>query len=140
MTRSLEDRSNLVFHEVAQTLGSVASRPDGGDDPFGRGHADVGGDEQFLEFLERFNVDAPGTRVRRVSPFDEFVEPSDELLFRPGQAVPKAIEEPHRAILVRPSGPRLFPLRALRTQHQLFDRRPWIRVAVQDRLHLRGNR
>ena len=74
---------------------SPSPRPlaNGGDDLFGRGDADVGGDEQLLERFHGVDVDGRGAARVRVGTLNDLVESVDDLLLGAGKALDEAIEE-----------------------------------------------
>ena len=56
------------------------------------GDADVGRDQQFLERLDRVDVDRARPAFGRVGAADDVVEPRDDLLFRARQTLTNAAE------------------------------------------------
>ena len=65
----------------------------GGDDPLGGGDADVGGDQQLFERLDRVDVDRAAALLRRVGLLDDLLEAADDLLLRAGQALAKPVKK-----------------------------------------------
>jgi hypothetical protein len=61
--------------------------------------ADVGGDQQLFERLDRVDVDFARAPLRCVRELDDLVEPLDDLLLRACEAVLDPSEKTHRVIL-----------------------------------------
>ena len=78
---ALEDLKDLLFHEIAQRLAACALLPHRGDDLIAGGDAHVGGDERFLEGVQRFDVHGTRALCRGIGTADDFVEALDELFF-----------------------------------------------------------
>ena len=88
---AVEDLADLVLHQIAQALAVARSRSHGGDDPLGRGQADIGRDQQLFERFDRVDVDRPRALLARVGLLDDLFEAADDLLLRPRQAFTKAV-------------------------------------------------
>ena len=69
-------------------------------DVVGRRDADVGGDQDLLEALERVVVDWLVEALRAIGPANDVVETVDELLFGPREAVSEAADEAHGGVRV----------------------------------------
>ena len=128
-----EDRADLVLDQSRRLSPSPVCCLDGGDDPLGRGDADVGRDQQLLERLDRVDVDRPSLRARRVRPAGR----SRRTARRSAAWFWTALREGDRKI---PFDLRRLPVRPLRPQHQLLDA-PRRRCGAGEHLrHLRGDR
>ncbi len=99
LVHCVEDAPDLVLDEIAQAFAAVRARADGGDNLFGGGDADVGGNQQLLERFDRIDVDFPGARLLGVGTLNDFVEPADNLLFGTAQALAQPIKKPHCLII-----------------------------------------
>src|SRR5438093_519008 len=93
-------RADLLLHQIAQAR-SVARPPlDGGDNPIGRGHPDVGRDQHFLERFDGVDVNRSGSAIRLVGAAHDIVEPIDDLLLGAGKTVAEAVQDAHVGIWV----------------------------------------
>ena len=66
-----------------------------------RGDSDVGGDEQFLECLDRLDVDGARAAIRGIGAAHDIVEARDDLLCGAGEPLADPIENTHTSILLR---------------------------------------
>ena len=87
-----KDGADFVLDEIAQARAVRDSRLDRGDDPIGRRDADVGGDQQLFERLERLDVDRTRAPLRLVGLADDLVEAVDDLLLGAGETLADAAE------------------------------------------------
>src|SRR5262249_23706326 len=55
-----------------------------------------GGDQQFLERVDRIGVDGPRTSFRLIRALNDLLEPIDNLLFGASEAFPDASEYAHQ--------------------------------------------
>ena len=141
--------------EIPKPLAGRGPCLDRGHDPCGRGDADVRGDQQFLESLERVDVDRMGASGV-ICLADDVLEAPDDLLLGTGEAVAKATENDTFESLVsggrirqpgrRQSGARRsgtahrLCLGPLPPDHQRIERRPDVRAPGEHLRHLRRNR
>ena len=109
----VEYTPDLVLYELPEAFTATRAGEDGRDNPPGGGHANVGGNQQLLERLDRIDVDLAGARRPSVGTLHDLVETTDELLFGATQALAQPVKKRHI-----PSGPLpLSRLGALRPQH-----------------------
>ena len=90
----VEDAPNLSLTRSRRLSPCRARAADRVDDAFGRGHADVGRDQQLFERLDRVDVDRPAALLLGVGLLDDLLEAADDLLLRPRQAVAKLVKNP----------------------------------------------
>ena len=81
----VEDAQDLVLDQLAQAFTAARALAYRFDDLVRRSHAHIRHDEQFLERLERVDVDRTGPLLRRIRLLDERLEPLLKLLRRPRQ-------------------------------------------------------
>ena len=133
-------RADLLLDQIAQARAVARLRLDGGDDPLGRGDADVGRDQQLFERLDGLDVDRPRAPLRRVGAADDLVEALDDLLLGAGEALANAAEEAHHDDLIRAIA---LPVSASARCGAASARRPPARTsdaAVEHLGHLRRDR
>ena len=97
----VEHRADLLLHEIAQAFAAARPRFDGADDAVGRGDADVRGNQQFFERVDRIDIDRPRAPLRLIRAADDFLEPVDDLLLGAGETLADAPEDAHQLILQR---------------------------------------
>src|SRR4029078_9729279 len=90
-----EDIADLVLHEIAEAGSIVRSRSNPFQNAVRRGYAEVCGNEQLSQGVERLDVHGPRTSFGCVRPTDDLVETLDDLLLGPGEAFFDPIEETH---------------------------------------------
>src|SRR5262249_20840726 len=59
-------------------------------------YAQIGGDQQFLERVDRIGVDGPRTAFRLIRALNDLLEPIDNLLFGASEAFPDASQYAHQ--------------------------------------------
>ncbi len=99
MIDAREHVPDLLFHQISKAFAAASPALDGRDDPLGRRHADVGGNQHFLEGLERLDVNRPRTPLRLVGLPDEVFEAVDDLLLGAGKTIAEPAEDAHCSIL-----------------------------------------
>src|SRR5437667_209253 len=94
--------------EIAETLPVPAARLDGGDDTAGGGNADIGGDQQLFERVDRVDVDRPRPPLGLVGEAHELLEAVGDLLLGARETFADASKNAHlRDLTITPSPPRL---------------------------------
>ena len=88
--------ADFLLDEIAEALPIAAARLDGGDNAAGRGDADIGGDQQLFERVDRVDVDWPRPPLRLVGEANQRLEAIGNLLLGAGKAGTEPTENRHR--------------------------------------------
>src|SRR5262249_13991509 len=85
-----EDAVDLAFDQVAEARAVTGLCLHGRDDGCRRRHAEVGGNQQLFERVERVDVERARSLLGRVGTADDLIELLDDLLFGAGKTLANA--------------------------------------------------
>ena len=127
-----KDAANLLFHHITKTV--VPASANGGDNPLGRGHADIGRNEDLFQRLNGIDIERPRSTTGFIGGTDDLIEASDELSLGAGKSLTNTAEHTHAMILVG------LGLGSLAPQHERVDCGSNVGRILQHRRHLHGDR
>jgi hypothetical protein len=86
---------DFLLDQIAQARAVALPGLHRGEDTIGGGDADVRGNQELLERLDRLDVNRPRSLLGRIGAADDVIEPIDNLLGGAGEAFAEAVEKCH---------------------------------------------